>query len=116
MEGLGTLLPFVLIVAVFYLLLIRPQRRRQAELANTQKAVQPGDDVMLGAGIVGRVASTSQEFVHIEVSPGVEMRVARAAVVRRLSPEELTETPEPTEDPDRPDDTGADDPERPEGL
>jgi preprotein translocase subunit YajC len=112
LKGLEQLLPFVLIVAVFYLLLIRPQRRRQAQLAQTQRAVEPGDDVMLGAGIVGKVASTSKEFVHIEVSPGVEMRVARAAVVRRLTPEELMEGEQPDEL-DRPDDV--DGPDRPEG-
>jgi len=111
LEGLASLLPFVLIVAVFYFLLIRPQRRRQAELASTQRAVEPGDDVMLGAGIVGKVASASDEFVQLEISPGVEIRVSRAAVVRRLTPEELQEADEPTADPDRPDDTDG-----PEGL
>lgn len=117
MGSLGTLLPFALIVAVFYLLLIRPQRRRQAELASTQKAIGPGDNVMLGAGIVGKVASTSTDFVHLEISPGVEVRVARAAVVRRLTDAELQDTAEPTEDPDWPDDTDdTDHPQRPEGL
>jgi len=114
LKGLEQLLPFVLIVAVFYLLLIRPQRRRQAELANTQKSVEPGDDVMLGAGMVGKVVSTSVEFVHLEISPGVEVRVARAAVVRRLTDAELAETQEPAPELDRPEST--DDPERPEGL
>ena len=117
MKGLEQLLPFVLIVAVFYLLLIRPQRRRQAELRSTQNAVEPGDEVMLGAGIVGKVASTSTEFVHLEISPGVEVRVARAAVVRRLTDAELQDTAEPSDDPDRPDDTDdTDHPERHEGL
>jgi len=111
---LASLLPFVLIVAVFYFLLIRPQRRRQAELASTQRAIEPGDDVLLGAGIVGKVASTSREYVQIEVTPGVQMRVARAAVVRRLTPEELAAADEPADDPDRLDDT--DGPERPEGV
>ncbi len=113
MKGLAQLLPFVLIVAVFYLLLIRPQRRRQAELASTQRAVEVGDDVLLGAGIVGKVASTSREYVQLEVSPGVQIRVARAAVVRRLTPEELLEAEE-RDVADPPDDI--DGPERPEGV
>jgi preprotein translocase subunit YajC len=87
-EGLASLLPFVLIAVVFWLLLIRPQRRRQMELARTQGSLEIGDEVMLGAGIVGRVASLDDgEFVGLETSPGVQMRVARGAVVRVLRPE-----------------------------
>ena len=88
MEGLASLLPFVLIAVVFWLLLIRPQRRRQQELARTQGSLEIGDEVMLGAGIVGRVASLSDdEFVSLETSPGVQMRVARGAIVRVITPE-----------------------------
>ncbi len=85
MDGLVSLLPFVLIAVVFWMLLIRPQRRRQMELARTQGGLEVGDEVMLGAGIVGVVATADDEFVHLEISPGVRMKVARQAVVRNLS-------------------------------
>jgi preprotein translocase subunit YajC len=89
-EGLASLLPFVLIAVVFWLLLIRPQRRRQLELARTQGSLGIGDEVMLGAGIVGRVASLDDgEFVGLETSPGVRMRVARGAIVRVITPESV---------------------------
>jgi len=88
-EGLASLLPFVLIAVVFWLLLIRPQRRRQMELARTQGGLEIGDEVMLGAGIVGRVASVDGEFIGLETSPGVQLRVARGAVVRVITPEPL---------------------------
>ena len=96
MEGLAGLLPFVLIAVVFWFLLIRPQRRRQLELMRTQGGIEPGDEVMLGAGIVGRVASAEDEFVQLEVSPGVELKVARQAVVRVLHPEPPEEPEAPT--------------------
>jgi preprotein translocase subunit YajC len=83
-EGLASLLPFVLIAAVFWFLLIRPQRKRQLELANTQRSIGVGDEVMLGAGIVGRVASAGDEYLGLELSPGVEVRVVRGAVVKIL--------------------------------
>lgn len=83
-NGLEQLLPFVLIFVVFWLLLIRPQRKRQQELARTQGAVVVGDEVLLSAGIAGRVAEAGDEFLQLEISPGVEMRVARQAVVRIL--------------------------------
>jgi preprotein translocase subunit YajC len=87
-KGLEQLLPFVLIAVVFWLLLIRPQRRRQMELVRTQKALEIGDEVLLGAGIVARVATLGDEYLHVEVSPGVQMKVARQAIVRVLRPEE----------------------------
>lgn len=91
MEGLASLLPFVLIAVVFWLLLIRPQRRRQQELARTQRELQVGDEVMIGAGIVGHVATVDEEFIGLETSPGVRLKVARGAVVRVLTPDPVDE-------------------------
>ena len=104
MEGLASLLPFVLIAVVFWLLLIRPQRRRQMELARTQGNLEIGDEVMLGAGIVGRVASLDDgEFVGLETSPGVRMRVARGAIVRVITPEAVDlDKADDSPDPDGP--------------
>ena len=87
MEGLAQLVPFILIALVFWFLLIRPQRKRQLEVLETQRAVTVGDEVLLGAGIVGRVAGETDEFLELEISPGVLMKVARGAVVRVLNPE-----------------------------
>ena len=84
MDALAQLLPFLLIAVFFYLLLIRPQRKRQLQLAATQNGLAVGDEVMIGAGIVGRVAGTEEEYVHLETSPGVTLKVARQAVVRVL--------------------------------
>ena len=53
MKQLGSLLPFVLIALVFWLLIVRPQRRRQQELSSTQASLGPGVEVMLGSGIFG---------------------------------------------------------------
>jgi preprotein translocase subunit YajC len=86
-NGLAGLAPFVLIAVVFYLVLIRPQKPRQSELAATQRGLEIGDEVMLGAGIVGRVAETGDEYLQLEVQPGVHVKVARQAVVRVLHPE-----------------------------
>jgi preprotein translocase subunit YajC len=83
-EELAQLIPFVVIAAAFWFLLIRPQRRRQLELLATQRSLTIGDEVMLGAGIVGRVAEAAEEFLQLEVSPGVRIKVARGAVARVL--------------------------------
>lgn len=85
MNGLEQLLPFVLIFLAFWLLLIRPQRKRQQALQQAQSAVVVGDQVLLGSGIVGHVVEAGPEFVLLEISSGAHMTVARQAVVRTLS-------------------------------
>ena len=94
MEGLAGLLPFVAIAAVFWLLLIRPQRKRQLELMATQRAVAVGDEILLGAGIVGRVVGEADDFLELEIAPGVAMKVTRGAVVRVLQPETTETSPD----------------------
>ena len=91
-EALGSLVPFLLIALVFWLLLIRPQRRRALELTRIQRGLTVGDEILLGSGIVARVADLPDEgeFLGVEVSPGVRVRVARGAVARILESSEGT--------------------------
>ena len=81
-SELANLLPFVLIALVFWLLIVRPQRRRARDLADTQSALQVGSEVMLTSGIFGRVASLEDQTLHLELSPGTVVKVSRQAVVR----------------------------------
>jgi preprotein translocase subunit YajC len=92
-QGLAQLLPFVIIAVIFWFLLIRPQRKRQQQLADTQRSVEIGDEVMLGAGIYGAVTDVDEDAMVLETSPGSRMRVARAAVVRNLSLEARRDHP-----------------------
>ncbi|HSK56186.1 MAG TPA: preprotein translocase subunit YajC [Jiangellales bacterium] len=78
------LLPLVLIVAVFWLFIIRPQRNRARELSRVQGALVPGQRVMTGAGLYATVAAVEDDHVVLEVAPGVLSRYARQAVVRVL--------------------------------
>lgn len=94
MNGLEQLLPIVLLAVAFWFLLIRPQRRRQQELMATQRSIDVGDEVMLSAGIFGRIAEIDEETLLLEVAPGVRVKVARGAVVR-VVPREPAATEEP---------------------
>jgi preprotein translocase subunit YajC len=90
-KQLGSLLPFILIALVFWLLIVRPQRRRQQELNSTQASLAPGSQVMLGSGIFGTVASLDDETVYVEVAPGTTIKVAKQAVTRVISGPESDE-------------------------
>ncbi len=88
MKDWASLLPFVLIVLVFWFLVVRPARRQQQKLAATQSAVRIGSEVMLGSGIYGTVSSIGDETLEIEVAPGTRMKVAKQAVVRVVDAEQ----------------------------
>jgi len=85
-ETLGTLFPLLLIVLAFWLLVIRPSRKRQQEMTRIQNSVAPGSEVMLGSGIYGTVVSVGDDTLILSVAPGTELKVARQAVVRVVEP------------------------------
>src|SRR4030088_1003240 len=90
---MGALLPFLLLIVVMYAVMIRPQQRRAREHQAVIAAVDVGDEVMTTAGIFGRVAAVEGDVISVEISPGVVMRVAGAAIGRRIVDE-----PEPPDD------------------
>ncbi len=98
MKDLAGVLPFVLIALVFYVLILRPQRRRQQALTSTQSALAPGAEVMLTSGIYGRVASLNDETIQLELSPGTHVKVARRAVVRVIDEQHPADDVVPPED------------------
>ena len=80
MASLAQFLPFLLIIAVFWFLVIRPQRNRQRELLQMQSSLVAGDEVMLTSGIFGVVRQTTDEHAWVEVADGVTLKVARGAI------------------------------------
>ena len=86
MDGAVQIIWLVLFVVAFWFLLIRPQKRRQMELIRTQQAVGMGDQVMLNSGIfatvTGEVDDYAGDCLMVEVSPGVQLKIARGAVAR----------------------------------
>jgi preprotein translocase subunit YajC len=94
-KGLASLLPLLAILAVFWLLLIRPAQRRNRELARLQNSMQPGDQVMLSSGFFGTLRSVEADRARVELAAGVVVEVARAAVARVIEPVEDDDDPEP---------------------
>ncbi len=90
-DLLGTIFPLLLIVLAFWLLVIRPARKRQQEMTRIQSSVAPGSEVMLGSGIYGTVASVGDDTLDLQVAPGTVIKVARQAVVRVVEPTTATD-------------------------
>ena len=79
-----SVLPILLMFAVMYFFMIRPQMRKQKEHRAMIEALAKGDEVVTSGGLLGRVTRLEDGFVALEVSPGVEVRLQRAAVVQVL--------------------------------
>ena len=84
MGSIGSMLPLILMFVVLYFVMIRPQMKRQKEHKAMIEALAKGDEVIIGGGVIGRVAKLGESFLHVEVAQGVELQVQRSAVVQVL--------------------------------
>ena len=79
-----TLVIFLLIPIAMYFLLIKPQRKRQKQQASMQSAIEVGDEVMTTSGLYGFITGFDGDIVWLEIDDNVQIRVARAAVQRKV--------------------------------
>lgn len=77
------LLPFVVLIAAFFFLVVLPQRRRIATHQMLVDSLRTGDRIVTTGGIYGTVQSIAETTMAIEVAPGVDITVARGAIARR---------------------------------
>jgi preprotein translocase subunit YajC len=89
------ILPIIaLLFLVMWLLVIRPQRRRQAEERRTLNAMGVGDEVLTAGGVYGTIRSLDEDDARIEIAPGVEIRVSRRAIAAVITEPELSDEDE----------------------
>jgi len=87
-DPIASLLPLVLIFAVFYFLLIRPQQKKMKEHKAMIEAVRRGDRIVTGGGIVGtvtRVGGGNDDEITVEIAEGVRVRVIRATIAQVMA-------------------------------
>ncbi|OGO23656.1 MAG: preprotein translocase subunit YajC [Chloroflexi bacterium RBG_16_50_9] len=73
----------VVIFALFYFVMIRPQRKRQKEHQTMMQELQKGDKVITAGGIYGTIDSLSEDSIVIKVESGGTLRVARGSIAMR---------------------------------
>ena len=78
-----------IMIALFYFMLIRPQRRREKERQQLLSAIKSGDRVLFGGGIIGIVANVKDKTYVIKVGDKVKLEVVRGAVTQVLDKGEL---------------------------
>ena len=77
---MGYLIVLIALFVLMWLLLIRPQRRRQLEQAQMQEELEPGTEILTAGGIHGTVHEVEDEIVHVEIARGIVVRLDRRAV------------------------------------
>ena len=74
------MLPFALMLGVFYFLVLLPMRRRQKKIQEFQAALKVGDRVVTTAGIFGQITKISDNVIQVQIAEKVRIDVARASV------------------------------------
>lgn len=80
----GTIIYLVVVVAIFYFLIVRPQMARNREQAALMSSLAVGDQVITAGGMYGTIRTLDEDTIDLEVAPGVLVKVARGAIAKRL--------------------------------
>jgi preprotein translocase subunit YajC len=82
--GAANLVFLVLLLGLFYLLLIRPQKRRMRLHEELVGSLGPGDEVVTIGGVIGYVKSVEDEYLSVEIADGCVIRVVKQAIARKV--------------------------------
>ena len=82
------LIIMVLMLGVMYVLMIRPQRQRQAQQASMIDSAGVGDDVLTTGGIYGTISETEGDDIVVEIANGVTVHMTRRGIAAVLPPED----------------------------
>jgi preprotein translocase subunit YajC len=104
-----TFVILAVLVGLFYMLILRPQRVRQRKAMQVQGQVMPGQRIRTTAGMYGTVVSGDDRDVVIEIAPGVQVTMLRRAVMDVVADGSATDGPAAEPEPEQTDDTPPDD-------
>ena len=79
-SGFLGFLPIILMFALLYFLMIRPQMKRAKEQKAMVEALQKGDEVIAAGGVIGRITKLTEQYVTLEIAPNIEIVVQRGTV------------------------------------
>jgi preprotein translocase subunit YajC len=79
--ALVQLIPFALVLAIFYFVIMLPMKRRQKKVQEFLDALKVGDRVVTTGGLYGSITKLNEQSVSLQVAPNVRLEVARTAIV-----------------------------------
>jgi preprotein translocase subunit YajC len=93
-TGLANLIFLGLLIAIFYFMLIRPQKRRVDAHRRLVESISVGDEIVTIGGFYGTIRRMGDDDIDLEISPGTTMRLVKSAIARRVT----EDVEEPAED------------------
>ena len=79
-PGWTQFVPFALILAIFYFLILLPMKRRQKKIQEFQAGLQVGDKIVTTSGIYGQITKMNDSSVQVQIADRVRIEIARAAI------------------------------------
>lgn len=79
-SPLLNLVPFIVMLGIMYLLMIRPQMKKQKQHQEFLTALKRGDEVVTSSGILGRIEGLTDVFATLEIAPGVRIKILRTQI------------------------------------
>jgi preprotein translocase subunit YajC len=92
-NPLVQLIPFALVLAIFYFVILLPMKKRQKKVQEFLSALKEGDKVVTSGGIFGSIAKVSEDKISLQIAPNVRVDIARASVVGYQGQPPVVETP-----------------------
>jgi preprotein translocase subunit YajC len=92
---MGSIIVIVFLFALFWLFLLRPQRRQAAEQRELIASLEPGDEIVSAGGLYGVIKSMDGDELRVEIAEGLVVRMAKGAVAGLVERDE-----EPDEEPE----------------
>lgn len=86
----GFLTQLILVFAIFYFILIRPQQKKMKEHETMLNAIKPKDEILTGGGIYGKVTKADGDILTVEIADNVKIKVSRSSV-REVVSDQKTE-------------------------
>ncbi|MGD9864086.1 MAG: preprotein translocase subunit YajC [Pseudodonghicola sp.] len=84
--AIGQFLPLILIFAIMYFLLIRPQQKKVKDHQAMVEALRRGDQVVTQGGLIGKVSKVKEDGeLEVEIAEGIKVRVVKATIAQVLS-------------------------------
>ncbi|MCF8512036.1 MAG: preprotein translocase subunit YajC [Rhodobacteraceae bacterium] len=85
-AAFGSFLPLILIFAIMYFLLIRPQQKKMKDLKTMVEALRKGDQVLTQGGIIGKIHRVGDDGVlDVEIADGVKVKVLKHTIVQVMN-------------------------------
>lgn len=86
-NGFGMLVPMLLILAIFYFMMIRPQQRKEKERQKMIEELRAGAKIIFAGGLLGTIKEAKEKTFIVETISGAEVEVLRSAVQGVEAPE-----------------------------